>query len=173
MSGIYIAMDLMLSLMPIRLIRTLNRSTSEKILIGVLMALGLLATAINCAKMTTFNSFGKGDVMQATIVPSLWAKLEEQVGIIATSLPWLKSPVERWLKKMGLLKEHQLTKPSFVADMSLPVVKDDGDNSSNGGAESAGATKENIRVDSAAILGTKDSNSSLLNKQRDDFRRIV
>ena len=166
-------MDLVLSLMPIRLIRTLNRSTSEKILIGVLMALGLLATAINCAKMTTFNSFGKGDVMQATIVPSLWAKLEEQVGIIATSLPWLKSPVERWLKKVGLLKEHQLTKPSFVADMSLPAVKDVGDESGSRDAESAQATKENSRVDSTAILGTKGSISSVLNKQTNDFRRII
>jgi len=111
--------------------------------------------------------------MQATIVPSLWAKLEEQVGIIATSLPWLKSPVERWLKKMGLLKEHQLTKPSFVADMSLPAVKNVGDDSGNGDAESAQATKENIRVDSAAVLGTKGSISSVLNKQRNDFRRII
>lgn len=166
-------MDLTLSLMPIRLIRTLNRSPSEKILICVLMALGLFATAITCAKMSTFASFGRGDVMQATIVPSLWAKLEEQVGIIATSLPWLKSPVENWLKKMGLLKEHQITKPSFVADMSLPAIKDDGEDSSNGDAESARITKENIRVDSAAVLGTKGSSLSLLNKQGNDSGQVV
>ncbi|CAN9375299.1 unnamed protein product [Alternaria alternata] len=162
-------MDLTLSLMPIRLIRTLNRSQSEKMLIGVLMALGLLATAINCAKMTTFTSFGQGDVMQATIVPSMWAKLEEEIGIIATSLPWLKSPAENWLKKMGILKEHQLTKPSFVADMSLPTVKDnvedmnndDDDDDDDDDADSA-KVKGNVRVDSlATALGTKGSNSSL------------
>ncbi|KAL7780332.1 hypothetical protein CFE70_010354 [Pyrenophora teres f. teres 0-1] len=164
------AMDLMLSLMPIRLIRTLNRSTSEKLLISVLMALGLLATAINCAKMTTFSTFGKGDVMQATILPSMWAKLEEQVGIIATSLPWLKSPVENRLKKIGVLKEHQLTKPSFVADLSLPAARDD---SSNGDIESAGITKLNFRFDSAAILGTKGSSTSLINTQRNNFGGVV
>jgi hypothetical protein len=158
-------MDLTLSLMPIRLIRTLNRSQSEKMLIGVLMALGLLATAINCAKMTTFTSFGQGDVMQATIVPSMWAKLEEEIGIIATSLPWLKSPAENWLKKMGVLKEHQLTKPSFVADMSLPTVKDNVEDMNNDDddddADSA-KVKGNVRVDSlATALGTKGSNSSL------------
>ncbi|CAN9399985.1 unnamed protein product [Alternaria alternata] len=81
--------------------------------------------------MTTFTSFGQGDVMQATIVPSMWAKLEEEIGIIATSLPWLKSPAENWLKKMGILKEHQLTKPSFVADMSLPTVKDNVEDMNN------------------------------------------
>lgn len=154
-------MDLTLSLMPIRLIRTLNRSQSEKILIGFLMALGLLATAINCAKMTTFTTFGQGDVMQATIVPSLWAKLEEEIGIIASSLPWLKSPAENWLKKMGILKEHQLTKPSFVADMSLPTVKDDTDDTNSNDADST-KVKGNVRVDSVATaLGTKGSNNSL------------
>jgi hypothetical protein len=44
---------------------------------------------------------GEGDVMQATIMPSLWAKLEEQVGLIATSLPCLKGPVELPLEKDG------------------------------------------------------------------------
>jgi hypothetical protein len=151
-------MDLMLSLMPLRLIRTLNRSQSEKILIGFLMTLGLLATAINCAKMTTFTTFGQGDVMQATIMPSLWAKLEEEIGIIASSLPWLKSPAENWLKKMGILKEHQLTKPSFVADMSLPTVNDDSDSRDADSAKVQG----NVRVDSVATaLGSKGSNSTL------------
>jgi hypothetical protein len=95
-------------------------------------------------------------------MPSLWAKLEEEIGIIATSLPWLKSPAENWLKKMGILKEHQLTKPSFVADMSLPTVKDDVEDMSNDDADSA-KVKGNVRVDSVATaLGAKGSNSSLL-----------
>lgn len=174
--AVYITMDLTLSLMPIRLVRNLNRSQSEKMLIGVLMALGLFATAVNCAKMSTFTSFGEGDVMQATIVPSLWAKLEEEVGIIATSLPWLKSPVENWLKKMGLLKEHQLTKPSCVADMSLPTVKDDvDDRNSDAGADSTKATaKGNVRVDSVAhALGTKGSNSTLPKDQHNQSWHAV
>lgn len=153
-------MDLTLSLMPIRLIRTLNRSTSEKILICFLMALGLFATAVACAKMTTFNDFGKGDPMQATIMPSLWAKLEEQVGIIASSLPCLKSPAEKMLKRFGILKEHQLTRPSFVGEISMPTMKPrDDDESSGGDASSSG--KGNIRVDSVAVaLGNTNSNSS-------------
>jgi hypothetical protein len=173
-SAVYIVMDLTLSLMPVRLIRSLNRSQSEKILICILMALGLLATAINCAKMTTFTSFGQGDVMQATIIPSMWAKLEEQVGIIATSLPWLKSPAENWLKRMGLLKEHQLTRPSFVADVSLPIVKDeDADERSSGEVERAKA-KGDVRVDSVAVaLGNKASNSSLLNDQASNTWQAV
>ncbi|KAH9863839.1 hypothetical protein J1614_009771 [Plenodomus biglobosus] len=158
-AGFYIVMDLVLSLMPIRLIRTLNRSTSEKVLIGILMALGLSATAIACAKITTFTNFGEGDMMQGTIVPSVYAKVEEQVGIIASSLPCLKSPAEHLLKKLGLLKEHELAKPSFVGDFSLPGVGEDSARSSGDGKLN---TKAKARVDSVAVmLGKKGSNSTL------------
>ncbi|XPS79753.1 hypothetical protein M3J09_011725 [Ascochyta lentis] len=125
-------MDLTLSLMPVRLIRSLHRSTTEKILVGVLMSLGLLATAVACVKMTTFNDFGKGDVMQFTIKPSMLARLEEIVGIIACSLPCLKSPVEMVLRKLGVVREHDLSAPSFVNAMSLPGVGDQRDDSGYG-----------------------------------------
>jgi hypothetical protein len=159
-AAVYIVMDFTLSLMPIRLIRTLHRSTSEKLLICFLMSLGLLATAIACAKMTIFTNFGKGDMMQATIMPSLWAKLEEQVGIIASSLPCLKNPAENLLRKIGILKEHQLTRPSFIddANLSMPTVVKDPDERSSGDAESG---KGNVRVDSAAVtLGNTRSDAS-------------
>ncbi|KAH7394486.1 hypothetical protein BKA66DRAFT_410867 [Pyrenochaeta sp. MPI-SDFR-AT-0127] len=156
-AAIYVLMDLTLSLMPIHLIRTLHRSTSEKILICVLMALGLLATTIACLKMTTFTTFGQGDVMQATIMPSLWAKLEEQVGIIASSVPCLKGPAETLLMKFGLLKEHHLTRPSFVGDVSLPTVKEQDDRSSGDGS----SRKGNVRIDSVAVaLGNTPPSSS-------------
>ncbi|KAF2277766.1 uncharacterized protein EI97DRAFT_449213 [Westerdykella ornata] len=113
-AGVYVIMDLILSLMPIKLIRTLNRPRNEKVLISLLMALGLLATAVAAAKMTTFKNFGTGDPMQATIPPSMYAKLEEVVGIIASSLPCLKAPVQNLLKKLGVLQTRQLSRPSFV-----------------------------------------------------------
>tara|TARA_R110002003_G_scaffold279_22_gene18201 strand:- start:42914 stop:43405 length:492 start_codon:yes stop_codon:yes gene_type:complete len=163
-------MDLILSLMPIRLISTLNRSTSEKILICILMALGLLATAVACAKMTTFKAFGKGDPMQATIMPSLWAKLEEQVGIIATSAPCLKNPVERLLKSMGVLKEHQLSRPSFVADMSLPEMPKDHDEQSS---DSGSSPNRNIRIDSAAVPPSNSrSNGSSQGQNGDPWQAV-
>lgn len=125
-------MDLTLSLMPIRLILTLQRSTTEKSLICILMSMGLLATAVACVKMTTFNDFGKGDVMQATIKPSMLARLEEIVGIIACSLACLKSPIEKALKRAGFMKQHDLTTPSFVNAVSLPGFGDQRDDSGYG-----------------------------------------
>ena len=150
-------MDLVLSLMPIKLTLTLSRSTSEKILIGVLMALGLLATAVACAKMTTYGDFGKGDPMQATIRPSMFAKLEEVVGIIASCLPCLKSPAEQVLRKFGILKEHQLTRPSFVNSVPLPDLPKDHDQSSSEGSIPGG--KVDVRIDSVSVKpGSSNSN---------------
>ncbi|KAF2785479.1 hypothetical protein K505DRAFT_206559, partial [Melanomma pulvis-pyrius CBS 109.77] len=149
-AGVYVLMDLALALMPIRLIRTLTRPTSEKILISFLMALGLLATAIMCAKMTTFNDFGKGDPMQATIKPSMYAKIEEQIGIIAACLPCLKSPAEQLLKRFGILKEHQLTRPSFVNTVPLGDLAKEEDQRSSGDG-SVPSRKAEFRVDSVSV----------------------
>lgn len=143
--------------MPIRLIRTLHRSKSEKILICVLMALGLLATAIACAKMTTFTTFGQGDPMQGTIMPSMWAKVEEQVGIIASSAPCLKSPVETLLKKLGILKPHQLTRPSFVSDLSMPGMPQE---QPERASDAESDPKKEIRVDSLAVLSGTSASSN-------------
>jgi hypothetical protein len=162
-------MDLILSLMPIRLIITLNRSTSEKILIGCLMGLGLVATAVACGKMTTFADFGKGDPMQATIAPSMYAKLEEVVGIIASCLPPLKAPIEQLLKKMGIFKEHQLTRPSFVNTVPMGTIHDkqEDQRSSGEGSGSIPAGKDEIRIDSVSVKpGSSESANQAPQGQR-------
>jgi hypothetical protein len=144
-------MDLILSLMPIKLIMTLNRSRSEKILIACLMALGLLATAVAAAKMTTFNSFGTGDPMQATIPPSMYAKLEEIVGITASCLPPLKAPVENLLRKFGIVKEHELSRPSFVNTAMSPVERPHEHNNRSSSDGSFPTLKDEIRIDSVSV----------------------
>ena len=158
-------MDLTLALMPIRLVRTLTRSTSEKILISCLMALGLLAMAMMCVKMTTFTSFGKGDPMQATIRPSMYAKIEEQIGIIAACLPCLKAHAEKLLFRLGIFKEHQLSRPSFVNTLPLGTLQKGQEQDQRSSAEvESPAGKEEVRVDSVSVLpgssGSKNQNQN-------------
>jgi hypothetical protein len=121
------------------------------------MALGLLATAVACAKMTTFTTFGQGDPMQGTIMPSMWAKVEEQVGIIASSAPCLKSPMETMLKKLGILKEHQLARPSFVADLSMPGMPHEQPERTS---DADSNPKKEIRVDSLAVRSGTSASSN-------------
>ncbi|KAH7112536.1 hypothetical protein B0J11DRAFT_498144 [Dendryphion nanum] len=171
--AIYVIMDLILSLMPIRLIRTLTRPTSEKLLICVLMALGLLATSVACIKMTTFNDFGKGDPLQATIKPSMLAKVEEQTGILASCLPCLKSPAQNLLKKFGVLQSHQLTRPSFVNTVSLPNMNAPKDHDQRSSGEGSVPQKDDIRVDSVSVKpGSSDSNSNPKPSQKQGWSAV-
>ncbi|RDL37123.1 uncharacterized protein BP5553_04556 [Venustampulla echinocandica] len=134
-AGIFTSMDLMLALMPIKLIRTLNRPVREKVLVGCLMAMGLLTTAISGVKMTTFKDVYLGDPLQKAVHLTTFAKLEELIGLIAACTPCLKSSIERTLRRFGMLSsEHRtVTKPSFVIsrlDSSIvlsPIVQNSTD----------------------------------------------
>ncbi|KAF2111947.1 hypothetical protein BDV96DRAFT_498380 [Lophiotrema nucula] len=171
-AAVYVSMDLVLAMMPIRLIRMLTRPPAEKVLIGILMATGLLATSMACAKMTTFPNFGKGDPMQATVAPSTYAKLEEIVGIIASSLPALKQPVEKLLKRYNLFDTRfHNTRPSFVGDqpVSLPQMPREQDQRSSGEASSQGV-KDKIRIDSVSVL--PGSSSSKLDGRKEGFQAL-
>jgi hypothetical protein len=115
--AIFIIMDLTMALMPIQLIRTLNRPRSEKLLVCGLMALGILTTVTVGAKMSKFPAVYRGDPLQGTVMSSLLAKLEEQVGIICACLPTLKGPAERLLIRIGVSSagfQHAMSRPSFV-----------------------------------------------------------
>lgn len=103
--------------MPVQIIRTLNRPLQEKILIGSLMAMGLLATAVAAYKMTLSVRVFEGDMLQTTVTLSIWCKLEELIGIIAACLPSLKRPSEELLRRFGLLRDRMMQSemiPSFI-----------------------------------------------------------
>lgn len=90
--------------------------------------------------------------MQATIAPSIYAKIEEIVGIIASSLPCLKSPVENLLRRWGIFKEHHLSTPSFVNDVSLPEMLARGiPRSSDEVSGSLPPLKDKVHMDSAGL----------------------
>ena len=152
-------MDLVLALMPIKFVRSLTRPMREKILIGCLMALGLCATVIAGVKMTTFNDVGLGDPMFDTIKPSLYAKLEELVGIIAACTPCLKAPIEHLLKRFGILSEPaEITMPSFVAtaktqdDISLGSFQ----RQNTGGADSTNPDQDGASTSPIYSMSSKD-----------------
>ncbi|KUJ07800.1 uncharacterized protein LY89DRAFT_630856 [Mollisia scopiformis] len=103
---IIITIDFILAIMPVQLIRTLQRTLREKILISCLMATGLIATGIAAYKMTLSQQANMGDLLSSTVKLSLWCKLEEQVGIIAACLPCLKAQMEKVLHQIGILKKR-------------------------------------------------------------------
>jgi hypothetical protein len=166
-------MDLILSFMPIKLVQSLNRSKVEKILISVLMSLGLIATAFTIAKIPIRAKLSKGDPLQATILPSIYAKLEEILGIIACSAPCLKSPVEQMLKKAGILKEHRLARPSFVNTITITTIEHKSDLNQKNGSKFGANGNDAIRIDSVATKpGSSGSAVSGLNARRDGWDAV-
>jgi len=122
-AAMMIVMDLCLALMPTILIKTLHRPPREKILIACLMATGLLATAFACYKTTTFHTHGVGDPLRTSLDATLFAKLEEEVGIIAACMPCLKHPAEELLRRVGVLGEQHflgVSRPSFMVSRRDP-----------------------------------------------------
>ncbi|KAF1964375.1 hypothetical protein BU23DRAFT_521228 [Bimuria novae-zelandiae CBS 107.79] len=124
-NGILVALDVILALLPIHLIRTLNRTTREKMLICCLMAMGLLAAVIAAYRMGISDKTFAGDLVSGTVMMSMWCMLEVLLGIIAACLAPLKAHAERFLHRVGLLASRgEMTRPSFV--MSLAEQGGDG-----------------------------------------------
>jgi hypothetical protein len=111
------AIDFTLAMMPIHLMRRLNRRTSEKILICFMMSLGLGAGAISSYKISISDKTFRGDLLADTVPLAMWNELEALLGLVAACVPCLKAPGERALLRLGLLaggEKMGMTKPSFV-----------------------------------------------------------
>ncbi|KAH7111786.1 hypothetical protein B0J11DRAFT_598407 [Dendryphion nanum] len=81
-----IALDFVLSLMPIAFLRRLRRPLAERIVIAFLMALGLVATAAAIIKTSYMRDFAiTGDTLRDIVHINMWCKIEEQLGIVAYS----------------------------------------------------------------------------------------
>ncbi|RKK07484.1 hypothetical protein BFJ66_g17932 [Fusarium oxysporum f. sp. cepae] len=102
--GVALFGDFTLAIMPVLIIWKLGRSTVERCLITVLMALGLVATVaviMRLVKMHTLD-FASPERFRTLIPIYFWVRVEETILIIASSAPMLKSPIEHVLHKFGL-----------------------------------------------------------------------
>lgn len=103
-AALSISTDLTFSILPITFVRKLDRPLWEKAVLCILMGLGVFATAASIFKTTLVRGYGKtSDSMWDSINLSMWSSIEEQIGIIASCAPCLKPPVERALRRLGVI----------------------------------------------------------------------
>lgn len=101
-SAVHISTDLIYSFIPIAFIRKLNRPRGEKIFLGVLMGLGLFASTFAFLRTVGINKFyASQDIFRISVMPTLWAMLEQEVALIAATIPTLKNFMQRSLIKLG------------------------------------------------------------------------
>ena len=101
--------DVLLSLAPVSFLWNLKRPLRERIVLGCLMATGLLAGVSSIVKNLIIADFGKPglDMWAMNISISTWTALEMLLGIIAACTPFCKPVFERCLRAVGVA----ITKP--------------------------------------------------------------
>ncbi|KAH7150606.1 hypothetical protein DER46DRAFT_464259, partial [Fusarium sp. MPI-SDFR-AT-0072] len=118
-----IASDLILSLIPLAFIVKMHRRMREKILIGCLMAAGLLASVFGVLRfLTILTQFQDRNMAWSQTKTDILCGLEVMVAIIAASLPCLKAPTERTLRHFGLLHSStniDASPQSFLDEMAF------------------------------------------------------
>lgn len=103
-AGINIATDILLSLAPIVFLRKLNRPLRERIAIGVLMGIGLVASfssGVKTIKLKDWNS-PSVDTWAVGISLSTWTIIEELLAVLTACIPALKPLLETALNVIGV-----------------------------------------------------------------------
>jgi hypothetical protein len=104
-STINIITDFVFAGLPIGFLRKVQRPIRERLVVGILMGLGVFAGVASIIKITAASQFGRtGDTINESVMIGMWSVIEEQIGLIAISVPCLRSPVQRVLHTFGDLR---------------------------------------------------------------------
>lgn len=135
--------------MPMSFIWTLSRPFLERMLLAVLMALGLCATAVAALKIYHMESFDlTSDFLRTVVTLALLSRAEELVLITAACTPFLKSPTENLLRHFNFPVFEGRVRPlnTFVdteSSMSPTEV-----NSQTSGTTLIGSSSKTSRLES-------------------------
>jgi hypothetical protein len=95
--------DIILSILPLFIIRNIQRPLREKIVISLLMSLGFLCAVAVIPKLISLHDFGVNkDFTWTTAEVAMWSMVEVSLGIMVACIPALKRVFERTLKRFGL-----------------------------------------------------------------------
>jgi hypothetical protein len=102
-----IVTDIIFTFIPLTFIYKIKRPLREKIVVSILMALGIVASAASIVRLTLAKKYGpNSDRLYDFIGLALWSNIEGEMAIIAACVPYLKSPSEKVLRRLGLLSSR-------------------------------------------------------------------
>ncbi|PSN62512.1 hypothetical protein BS50DRAFT_458200, partial [Corynespora cassiicola Philippines] len=105
-----IVSDVVFSIMPLSFLGRIRRPLREKVVVGSLMALGLLASIFSlCRMIIQARGRNKKDPIACLVLSCFLICLEVQVSLIAACVPTLRSSGRRALVRMGLMKDESVT----------------------------------------------------------------
>jgi hypothetical protein len=102
-SSIQVALDIIFSFIPILFVRKLKLPRREKICMCVLMGLGLFASCAAVVRTLMLQDYYiTPDTFRSSVSITLYAVLEQHLGLMAATVPTLKSFMETTLVRVGL-----------------------------------------------------------------------
>ena len=108
-SSINILTDVIFSLLPVFLLWDIQRPPLEKLFVCFLMGLGLIASSASIVKIIKIRNFGStNDLLAEGEKVAMWTILEEQLGLIAACMPYLKAQLQRLLTRFGFITSLEL-----------------------------------------------------------------
>ncbi|KAL2268945.1 hypothetical protein VTJ83DRAFT_3791 [Remersonia thermophila] len=109
-SAFNILTDIISAMMPVTFLKKVQIPLRERIVIGLLMALGLFAAVASTLKAVYSANFGRTDDFNLEgITVGTWSVIEEHTAFIAACIPCLRSPFQRLLERCGILTPRGTT----------------------------------------------------------------
>ncbi|ROW01257.1 hypothetical protein VMCG_05955 [Cytospora schulzeri] len=130
-SGLAVAQDLIITLLPIYMLWSLNMSRKKKFFIGIMFAVGGLGLIATIVRLKTLSAFGDMTDPAWSYVPLVyWTTVELAAGIVASCLPSVRILLERFFKVFNVSSDqskppsainlqHLHRKPSAPEDPAL------------------------------------------------------
>ncbi|KAF2714160.1 hypothetical protein K504DRAFT_364951, partial [Pleomassaria siparia CBS 279.74] len=97
-----VSTDIVFSLMPLTFLGKIRRPLKEKIAIGFLMALGMIASGFSMSKVIISALPSRKDRYISPTLLGLLSCLEVQTSLIAACIPTLRSSSKRFFSNMGI-----------------------------------------------------------------------
>ena len=112
-----VSTDVVFSLMPLTFLGKIRRPLREKVVIGGLMALGLIASGFSLAKaIITAHPSVVHHLDSFVGLIGLFSCLEVQTSMIAACIPTLRSASKKVLQRIGLISETVMTNTGYPPD---------------------------------------------------------
>ncbi|KAK0714179.1 hypothetical protein B0T26DRAFT_651462 [Lasiosphaeria miniovina] len=131
-----IVTDVIFALAPMMFLRRVQIPLRERVVIGVLMALGIFAAAASVVKAVIAAEFGKTDDSNLEgISMGTWSLVEEQIAFIAACIPCLRRPLQQVLRRFGLattVNTHSVTAKPTGAGSGYGMMNGNHSTSYNG-----------------------------------------
>ncbi|KAK3368452.1 hypothetical protein B0H63DRAFT_76389 [Podospora didyma] len=134
-SSFNIVTDVIFALMPVTFLLKLQIPLRERIVIGILMALGIFASVASIIKANAAANFGLTDDPNLEgISMGTWSLVEEQVAFIAACIPVLRKPFQQVLQHFGLVTVSNTTAKKTAGSGYGRMVNGNGNVSNVNGA---------------------------------------